>query len=644
MKKIALFAILLLLTASTCCFSQVVQPYGQVDAADLHLKYCAFDKEAAAMILFDKADVVASFDSVVLTQHQRIKIFNSNGYDIANRSFRYNPRYEKLVEIKAQTINYENGKTVTVPVDVKDIYNTQPTKNRRSVIFTYPALQPGSIVEFTFKVKISGLFIPDWSFQHDMPTRYSEIDTKAVRELKYSLIKKGTMPFFSAREDSVIEGKYVYQVRNYAMANVPAIADEPYAMQSDLGVQRLLFELKQVIADERTVVIKNSWLDVCKRIMKSSFGFEMDRRTISKSEYIDSLAHKTEDEKIAYIFNFVRSNMKWNNKDSWYPGELSLKSTWKDKIGNSGQINLILYNTLTDANIKCYMMLVSTPDNGTLTPVIADESEVNKAVVYLPTADTSKYYVLDASDKYALYNTIPADLLNRYGIKVNMETATRLNCQFIPITSKIPALQSINMEGEIAPGKISGTTTGTYYSYWRSEMARKHDKLNEKDYLTLLAGKGNDFKISNLKFDSPATDEEPLKQKFNFTGTSSASDGNYIYFNPAQFAPFSDNPFTSETRATDIDLHNNTVCNITGHFKLPLGYKVDALPANIVMNMPDKSISFKRLISEKDGYLEFNYSVSTKRSVYYVDEYKALHTFFKQLYDMVNEPVVLKKI
>ena len=76
---------------------------------------------------------------------------------------------------------------------------------------------------------------------------------------------------------------------------------------------------------------------------------------------------------------------------------------------------------------------------------------------------------------------------------------------------------------------------------------------------------------------------------------------------------------------------------------MPAGYKVDALPQDAIIVMPDKGVSFKRIIAEQDGSIMVRYSVNFNKIGYSKDEYANVHEFFKKMYEMLNEQIVLKK-
>ena len=137
-------------------------------------------------------------------------------------------------------------------------------------------------------------------------------------------------------------------------------------------------------------------------------------------------------------------------------------------------------------------------------------------------------------------------------------------------------------------------------------------------------------------------DSLPLKQTFNFSLDLNSSD-HYILFNPNIFTLFHDNPFLNETRIADIDFGYKDNFVIKGIYKLPGGYKVESLPKNAIITLPDKSIRFSRLLQEDDGYLTLYYEIKIDRSIFLSAEYPDLHDFYKRMFEMLNEQIVLKK-
>ena len=138
-------------------------------------------------------------------------------------------------------------------------------------------------------------------------------------------------------------------------------------------------------------------------------------------------------------------------------------------------------------------------------------------------------------------------------------------------------------------------------------------------------------------------DTLPLVQHIDFNFNLPGADENYIYFKPNLFSSAFDNDFLSEHRFTDIDFGYMSADAINGVYKIPAGYKTDALPKSVSMAMADNSILFKRMVAEQDGSIFVRYSLSFKKSLFFKENYEEFHAFFKKMNEMMNEQIVLKK-
>jgi hypothetical protein len=77
---------------------------------------------------------------------------------------------------------------------------------------------------------------------------------------------------------------------------------------------------------------------------------------------------------------------------------------------------------------------------------------------------------------------------------------------------------------------------------------------------------------------------------------------------------------------------------------VPAGYKVDVLPKNISMTTPDQGVVFRRIMGQQDdGTIAVRYVIVYKKSIYFKENYADFHEFFKKMFEMLNEQIVLKK-
>jgi len=604
------------------------QPYGQIDTADLKLKSCDFEKDANAMVLFDKGDITfGDYGVITYLHHERIKIFNDNGKGEANITI---PFIDDITDITAQTINL-NGNTIEfTPVDSKLIYKEKIDKYRKVLVFTFPDVRPGSVIELQYKWK-SDNYAPDWHFQTDIPTRYSEVSVTMVNGYKVNTLFKVRQPY-SKNVDEAAGNKYSPWGQKFirGLSNVPPTREEPYASLLNENTQRLIFK-----------PFKASWTDlIAKLLIHQNFSMQLiDKLTDEDSVLKKVTAIKSDDAKIDSIFNIVKGRMQWNKVNSWDADD-GTRRAWNKKTGNSAEINLILYHLLRQAGINAYPMMVSTRTNGVVDTNFANLTQFNKLVVYIPVG-TEKYYILDASNQYNTYNRVPFELLSTWGFAIDPKLYKYC---LVPIQSYAIAKQLVFINATVGTdAKVSGTAEIISDSYNKTVSLKLYDDLGKEKYIDDFSNNNNDLKISALEMENTRPDTLPLTQHINFTLNLSASDANYIYINPNIFTGFRNNPFLSETRYNDIDFNYTTTYVISSIYRIPAGYKTYALPKNQSITMPDGGINFKRLVEEQNGAVMVRYIIDFKKTTYTKDEYPALFAFYKKMYEMLNEQIVLKK-
>ncbi|EHQ29160.1 DUF3857 domain-containing protein [Mucilaginibacter paludis] len=644
-----LFAVLCLaLFINYKSHAQTTGVYDQVSMDDLLLKDCDFEKGASAMVLLDKGDAVTSLESVAINYFKRIKIFTEAGKDAANVRITYYScdGLEQISNLEAETINLEDGKIVATKVEPSQIYTEQIDKNRRAVVFAFPQVKPGSVLEYKYRLVTSSAddFV-GWAFQEDIPVRYSELAAKISYSTLYNIITTGYQPF--VKDTSVVTGNFLGKGDRqcwWAKANLPSYAKEPFVTPGVKNKQGIYFQLKSLRSGMDFVRFNDTWERIVREMMTKVYFADQLHESLSDQDVLIKKAKSlaTDDEKIAYLFAEVKKSVTWNKVNDWATDK-GVKAAWSKKTGNSAEINIILYNLLKKSGVKVYPMLVSTRNNGVINPKYGQYDQANVTVDYIPTADTSKYYVLDAAGQYNLYNEVPAEFLNTYGIVINPEKRDGMaRAKFL--TNEIPAKEVVIIDAAItADHKVSGSTLIANYSYNKAFTQALQKKLGAEKYINHLIDNNNGLKITEPVFENMEVDSLPLTQNFNFVQELTAADDQYIYFNPNLFSPLHSNPFLGEKRNSDIDFGYCNAYIINGTYKIPPGYNIDALPKSMVLNMPDKSIVFKRVAGLLNGSLQVHYNITYTRSTFSVGQYPAIREFYKKMYSMLNEPIVFKK-
>ena len=608
-----------------------VQPFGKIDKSDLELKQCDFEKDANAEILFAKAEVapegVGQNQFLAEKRHVRVKIFNDDGKSMANVTITFYSKLEAIAitDLQAQTINLVNDKVEITPLDKKQVFVKKLDKWYSEMTFTLPNVKAGSVIEY--KYRVAGEDFPKWYFQNYIPTRYSEIDVNIPSFINFKSVPHVKQEFVKNQG----EGADAVQVR--AMANIHSMPREPYMGSRDDSRERI-----EYIWINTNV---STWQKIGERMMLyNDFGYDLDRNLSGEDEIVKKAKTiSSMDSRIAYVFGEVKKDMKWDNVYRFYTFDGTVKA-WDKKSGNSTEINMILYHLLKKSGVKVYPLVVSTKGNGKVNPANPTMSVFNNTVVFCP-IDSSSYYVMDASNKYGLYNTIPANILNSFGFLMD---PGHKDYKPMFIENTTPAIQSVLLNAEIKPGgKIAGNVEITSYAYNKIKVLQSYNDVDEKKYKDSITHNDNNLKIASLKLENMDIDSLPVTQKIEFNEDLAGSDENYIYLNTNLFNPIGENPFKKEQRFSDIDLGYLDNYSIYGVYKLPVGFKTDALPKNISIVMPDQSMVFKRTVTEDDGSLLVKYTLIHRKAIYFQEEYPDLRNFYAKLYELLNEQVVLKK-
>lgn len=627
------------------------QPYGKVNMKDLEMKTCEFEKDANAEVLISKGNVYYDQNfNVGVDYHKRIKIFNDEGKRHAGFKLMFMnfSRKEHISDLQAETINLVDGKPEITKLDKKLVYTQVIDKYYSEMVFTMPNIKPGSIIDVKYTITTNDpLNIPEWYFQDELPVRFSEYDT-AIPEYFIFQSKTNSLIRYAQHITSTSSGSvhgltFNIDEEKRVLVNLHSLNKEPFmssVTDNLLNVHFSLASFKPPIGFIHD--LSNTWSKLGENLIQDEdFGAQMRRSLKGEDEIINKAkTFKTDDEKIIYLFNTVKNEMKWNDIDSWYTIN-GTSDAWNKKTGNSTEINLILYHFLYKSGVTAALpMLVSTREHGKVNPDYTFLSQFNRAVVYIP-VDSTRKYILDASNKYNIYNEIPYKLLNSFGFYLNKEDQI---FSLIFLEDEVPVRQSIFIDAEIKPdGKINGNAKISSLGYNRIAKISEYKKEGEKIYIESLKENDNNLSIHSLKMDNLEVDSLPLVENLDFNLDLSSSDNNYIYFNSNLFSSLHKNPFLSETRNTNIDFGFQSSLIINGIYKEPAGYNVDGLPKNIIMTMPDKGITFKRIINEQDGSIIVRYTITYNKSLYFKEDYANFHEFFKQLFQNLNEPIVLKK-
>ncbi|KAB1153949.1 DUF3857 domain-containing protein [Tenacibaculum aiptasiae] len=653
MKKL-LFILALMLSLKTT--AQKVQ-FGKVSKEELEEKLYPSDSTIDATYLYKKRRTYFSYNintgfKVITEYHERIKIYTKEGFDYANKKINYyhpiTGDKESINHIKAYTFNLENGKIEKHKLLKKNIFEERLNKYRKQKKIAFPNIKKGSVIELKYTLTSPHWDIRTVNFQYKIPIKKLDINVVIPEYFIFNKISKGyySVPLVESQKNGQISlgvnNKVSHNSTEYSFKqkNVPAINDnEPFSGYIDNYRGGIKFELSGTrFPNSFYKNYTTTWKDVCKTIYKSSsFGKELEKKNYYKDELTNLIkTSKNDFEKASLIFNFIKSKIKWNKYQSKYT-DLGVKKAYKDGVGNSAEINLILTSMLRQAGLDANPVLVSTKSNGV--PLFPTREGFNYVIskVNFP---NEKYILLDATEKYSHANILPSRTLNWYGKEIFKDGVSK-------DVNLIPSLHTKNSNILYVKIGETGSIEGMYRKALTGHLAmfyrQKNNLKKDESQINSLEEKYNieidEFKVLNKK-----ALNKPISQSIKFTGDSYIEEiNNKLYFSPLFFLAMTENPFKTEERNFPVDYGMPWLDSFTISITIPEGYTIESHPKELAIGLPDNLGVFKYKISILGNKVKLSSITQINSNIISPQYYSSLKLFYKQLVEKQTEKIVLVK-
>src|SRR5260221_1601647 len=150
------------------------------DFGDVTLEELAkndFPDTASAVILFDKGNLMLdpfSANGTTFNRHTRIKILKKAAFDQWWANTTVFVRKNSLSPVKGACYNLENGAVQKSELTKSSIFKSKYNKNVDEISFAFPNVREGSVIEYAYAEKYEGLYLKSWTFQHTIPTLWSD--------------------------------------------------------------------------------------------------------------------------------------------------------------------------------------------------------------------------------------------------------------------------------------------------------------------------------------------------------------------------------------------------------------------------------------------------------------------------------------
>jgi hypothetical protein len=615
------------------------------------LKATIYSKDSTANAFYIYEDGYSRFQSSgdynLLTDYKaKIKILNKEGFPHASvqiKLFKGKNGEEKIHKLKATTYYLENGKQQVRNLDPALIY-TEENPEYNIVKFTFPSVQPGAVLVYSYQKESPYYFnFETWWFQESIPKIYSRYLADIPGNYRYHIKKIGEQPLDVENNEiqrdcfsiQGVAGQADCSRSEYVMKNIPAFKEEEYLTSKFNFISRIEYELEEVLyPDGRVKKFTKSWKDVDRELKNDNDLGKQLRKTKWVREVLpESISSKANNlEKAQEIFEFVKSNYKWNGDYQIYRN-VSIKELLEEKTGNVSAINILLHNLYIEEGFNVLPVLSSTRQNGMPTQLYPVLSEFNYLMVQLEI--DGKTFLLDATEKNTEFGVIPFRTLNKYGRLLDFENGSSWIDIEPEVYSTITIQDSIKLNSN---GTTTGNSIHNFSGYHALAVRNKLDEIQPEEIFQSLTN-ANSHTRSLIAV--PENVENQVNITFNLHN-SSQKINDLIYVNPFSFKFFKENPFKLKERTYPIDFGYKDIYTYNISLVIPETYEFVEFPENRRIILPEKGGSLQFLTQKvNDHSAMIHCRVSFPHSVYSAGFYPYFQKFFSELLNIQEQSIIL---
>lgn len=633
--------------------------FGKIQPEEFSIMPSGADSAASAIKLFDIGNCYFELSPAsksfvyVYERHVRYKIINKNGYDYANHTiglYKSNSQSkETLDNMSAATYNMVDGVMKTDKIDKDSKFTEEVNKNVIQKKFTLPNVKEGSIIEYKYKIKSDFIFnLRGWSFQSEIPTRWSEYTVTIPEYLDYKFSRNGyydiAHPMHETVNASYVSGVQSVAIRDRFVAeNMPALKDEPFISSLDDYRPSIDFELRSTdFPGHFFVDYTGSWPKIISSLLEDeNFGRYIEKTSFTKNNLKSII--KAENDSLANaksIFKYVKDNLKWNENYNFYSTETNPKTIFEKKTGNSADLNLVLINFLKEANYSVYPVLISTRSNGKHPgyPIISKFDNVVAAVEI-----GGKSYFLDATVKDMPFGMMNYQNLNHEGFLINIgeksggwiSTETLFGDESMHVYNLV-----LDKEN-----RLKGSVTN-YFNGYAGLSARNSYRtaINEEDYINNLKKNKTGLELNNFKIVNLDSLDDRLIETMDVEIEDNVEEaGDLVYFTPLLFERTKENPLKHEERLFPVDFAHPILENCRVVINFPEDYQIDKLPKGGIFKLPEDVGSFSISYLIDGQTLLIKSAIHINKSMYSPEEYFYLKELFSAIVEKQAEKIVFKK-
>jgi hypothetical protein len=649
--------------------------FGQPEIADFQAQSFVADSGAVAVVLCDFGQArfagVAGQMAIVSERTTRIKILKKAGYNYATVEvplYHEGENSEKLSNLRGFTyVRGADGRITKTKLEATGILEEKRTDRVTVRKFTLPNVQEGAVIEYAYTVT-STFFnnFQDWTFQREIPTRWSEYRTSIPQVYRYKALYRGYLPFavneMGASAVTILLDEHLgadsgagaginvgtrslglsTEQHRWVIRNAPAFREEPYLTTASDYLARMTFELAGIqMPNEPYRDLTDSWTKKNKILLEDElFGLALKRGDFLAESLKPLVAqYPNPVARAAAVRELILKSVKYDGTNR-YHATMPLKKSYELHRGTAADVNLLLIAALRQAGLAVQPVLLSTRAHGRVSQEYPLLEQFNYVVALLE-APGQPDLLLDATEPLLPAGTLPTRCLASIGHTV-VEGGEGRWVNLVP-SQHYTHYQDVKLALD-TQGNLIGQVREEHAGYAGFEVREQVQQLGEKKYVAQLTAAHSGWEVPSYTLSGMAEVAQPLALRYELRqAATTSSTAQEFYIKPLEAFGEQQNPFRHAQRSYPVDIGMLQQEAIMLTISLPAGYTAE-LPKPATLMLPDKGGRYVYIASSPTpGTVQLVSRLTLDKPVYSAEEYQALRELYRQMLAKQAEALVIKK-
>ncbi|MEM6396249.1 MAG: DUF3857 domain-containing protein [Bacteroidota bacterium] len=653
MKK-ALLLTLLMGSALFCQAQYEKYKYGKISDEEMSFTEAPGHPDADAYTLFDRLAVsmmisptTGSFE-LRETLHRRVKLFKESSFDRADVVIGY---YEgmNIGSIKA-AIYLPDGEEIKLKNS--DIKRDEIEDGFYECRFTFPQVTEGAIIEYTYELRTEEFSLdrlPTYYFQESIPARWSEYTITKPDGFTY--IDLATMHGFDIHETDMISRgvgnggqAFTYSYDRYVMKDVPPMEYEPYTNNTDDYMPRIRKQLQYInwqgFAYDPEM---STWEELAEDIRGTNLWRYASGRA-QGNRFMDDLepliaGASSDTEKAMIAHRLLNNRLVWDREYRFLPSRTP-NQIWDKREGNSAEINTAMLHALKQMGIEAHPLFVGLRGQGNPMEYYPLRGQFQHMLVLANLEGA--YQIIDVAGLAIPFGFARIRALNHRAWLVTDETAQWVSIEPPLAEETILAEVTLDTEG-MAEATLKTRSKGYFGSNTREDMVDAEDPL-DGPFITQIAERYPEVELIEKVLPEADDPNKPFSYELEVKAPIGQAMDDMMYVSPLLMNLVTAEIVEDEERTYPIDMpygfRKRYICSMT----LPEGYEVAELPESSSMRSEDGSVSCKFSISQSGPTISMNLDFKVMRTLFAAEEYEMFRELFRQVNDLQESMLVLRKV